>query len=233
MNPVLLRRSSFVEFPDPRQFDDEGLVAIGGDLSPQRLLTAYAKGIFPWYSSDTPPLWWSPNPRAILPLDRLHVSRSLARRLRKRDFQVTWNRAFGNVMLGCSQRAEGTWIVPEVIEGYTKLHQLGHAHSVEVWMDGELAGGLYGVQCGALFAAESMFHQCTDASKIALVQCAVSLCTAGIELFDVQFLTPHLTRFGVVEIPRASYLERLAAARTRSVDLATLDLSVLDLGSLV
>src|SRR5262249_25948193 len=132
-------------FPDPEHSDPEGLVAVGGDLSPRRLLAAYRRGIFPWYDESTPILWWSPDPRAILPLDGLHVSRRLARTLRNTPFVVTFDLAFEAVMCGCADRGEGTWITPEMLTAYTELHRLGHAHSAEVWLDGELAGGLYGV----------------------------------------------------------------------------------------
>lgn len=225
MSPLVLTAQSAAEFPEPAGFDDDGLVAIGGDVNPTRLLAAYAKGIFPLYTRDTPPLWWSPNPRAILPLDELHVSRSLTRRLERTDYDVTWNRAFREVILGCAEnRPGGTWILPELVDAYTELHRTGHAFSLEVWMDGRLAGGLYGVQSGALFAAESMFHRRTDASKIALAVCARSLRQAGIELFDVQYWTQHLSRFGVREIARAEYLRRLAEAQKRRPPLIALDL---------
>lgn len=217
-----------MHFPDPRKGDDEGLVAIGGDLSQARLLAAYARGIFPWYSQGYPLLWWSPNPRAVLEPEHLHVSRSLARRLRKGDFVVTYNRAFEQVIRECGeQRAGGTWILPEMREAYVRLHRSGHAHSFEVWLGGLLVGGLYGVQRGALFAAESMFHRATDASKVALVVASRSLARAGCELFDVQFATPHLRSLGVGEISRNSYLDRVAVAAAKAVDLAHLTL-VLD-----
>jgi len=214
-------------FPDPRRGDDEGLLAIGGDLSPERLRAAYAAGIFPWYNEGFPPLWWSPNPRAVLPADELHVSRSLARRLAKRDYTVTWNLAFAEVIAACGQgRKGGTWIVPEMRLAYQQLHHAGHAHSVEVWQQNRLVGGLYGVQSGALFAAESMFHRETDASKIAVVAASRSLRRAGVELFDVQFATPHLRSLGVKEISRDDYLARVARCSRQSVDLARLVLSV-------
>jgi leucyl/phenylalanyl-tRNA--protein transferase len=225
VSPLVLTAASNAEFPEPTEFDDDGLVAIGGVVSPERLLAAYAKGIFPLYTRDTPPLWWSPNPRAVLPLDELHVSHSMARRLRQDDYRVTWNQAFRQVIEGCAEnRPGGTWILPELVEAYTALHGAGQAFSIEVWMQGALAGGLYGVQSGALFAAESMFHRRTDASKIALVVCARALREAGIELFDVQYWTQHLSRFGVREIPRAEYLVRLARAQKTHPRLIALDL---------
>lgn len=207
-----------LEFPDPRMYDAHGLVAVGGDLSPERLLLAYDSGIFPWYDDDAPPLWWSPDPRAVIA--GVHVSRSLARRMRRGGYEVTHNRAFRQVMEMCADRPEqGTWILPEMIDAYSELHRLGHAHSVEVWASGELVGGIYGVQRGALFAAESMFHRQTDASKIALVSMVKSYFRAGVDLFEVQFLTPHLEAMGAAEISRHEYLGALAGVRRRPVQL--------------
>lgn len=227
--PVLLSPSAPPVFPDPRRGDDEGLVAIGGDLSRERLLAAYAAGIFPWYSEGFPVLWWCPNPRAVLPAEELHVSRSLARRLRRRDYVLTWNLAFADVIAACGeQRKGGTWIVPEMRMAYQRLHHAGHAHSLEVWQDNRLVGGLYGVQVGALFAAESMFHRVTDASKIAVVAASRSLRAAGIEVFDVQFATPHLRSLGVKEISRDDYLDRVHRARARHVNLTHLEPFVLE-----
>jgi leucyl/phenylalanyl-tRNA--protein transferase len=225
--PVLLSPDAPPVFPDPRRGDDEGLVAIGGDLSTPRLRAAYAAGIFPWYNEGFPVLWWSPNPRAVLSAEDLHVSRSMARRLAKRDYAVTWNLAFSEVIAACGEgRKGGTWIVPEMRLAYQRLHHDGHAHSVEVWQANRLVGGLYGVQCGALFAAESMFHRLTDASKIAVIAASRSLGRAGIEVFDVQFATPHLRSLGVKEISRDDYLARVARASRLSVDLSRLQLSV-------
>ena len=225
--PVLLSSDAPPVFPDPRRGDDEGLVAIGGDLSSERLRAAYAAGIFPWYNDGFPVLWWSPNPRAVLPAEELHVSRSLARRLAKRDYAVTWNLAFAEVIAACGQgRKGGTWIVPEMRLAYQRLHHAGHAHSVEVWQSNRLVGGLYGVQSGALFAAESMFHRETDASKIAVVAASRSLRRAGIEVFDVQFATPHLRSLGVKEISRDDYLGRVARASRQRLDLTRLVLNV-------
>ncbi len=225
--PVLLAPDAPAVFPDPRRGDDEGLVAIGGGLSVERLRAAYASGIFPWYNEGFPVLWWSPNPRAVLPVEDLHVSRSLGRRLRRRDYVVTWNLAFADVIAACgSERKGGTWIVSEMRAAYQQLHHKGHAHSLEVWQSNRLVGGLYGVQSGSLFAAESMFHRVTDASKIAVVAASRSLARAGVDLFDVQFATPHLRSLGVKEISRNDYLDRVALARTRTVDLARLRVTV-------
>jgi leucyl/phenylalanyl-tRNA---protein transferase len=225
--PVLLDPQAPPAFPDPRRGDDEGLIAIGGDLSVERLRAAYSAGIFPWYNDGFPPLWWSPNPRAILPAEDLHVSRSLRRRLERKDYTVTWNLAFAEVIAACGQgRKGGTWIVPEMRRAYQKLHHEGHAHSLEVWQENRLVGGLYGVQCGALFAAESMFHRITDASKIAVVAASRSLQRAGMQLFDVQFATSHLRTLGVKEISRDDYLVRVARASAVAVDLSKLSVGV-------
>jgi leucyl/phenylalanyl-tRNA--protein transferase len=220
----MLLPKSPLSFPDPNDADDEGLLAIGGDLSVQRLLFAYECGIFPWYDEGVPPLWWSPNPRTVVERGGVHVSRSLRRLLRRGDFTVTWNQSFARVMRECGKREAGTWILPEMIDAYVALHELGHAHSLEVWAGGELVGGLYGVQRGALFAAESMFHRATDASKVALVYATQSLFAAGLELFDVQLTTSHLVSMGAVEIPRGEYLERVRGACGQRLDLRSLRL---------
>jgi len=180
-------------FPDPRGSDSEGLVAVGGDLSVRRLVTAYRSGIFPWYEEGFQPLWWSPDPRAVFTPERLHVARSLRRSWRRGGFELRWNHDFERVMRACGEsRPEGTWIIEEMVDAYVALHEAGHAHSVEVWADGRLAGGLYGVQVGRLFAAESMFHRVTDASKIAVVAAVTSLFAAGIEVFDTQIGRAHV-----------------------------------------
>lgn len=224
--PLYIRPGSTPVFPDPLRSDAEGLVAVGGDLSPARLVAAYSRGIFPWYEEGIPPLWWCPDPRAVMSMDALHVSRSLARRLRRGGFELSWNREFGRVIRECGQnRPEGTWIFADMIDAYERLHALGRAHSLEVWMSGELVGGIYGVQCGGLFAAESMFTRRTDAGKVALVCCLRSVSRAGIELFDVQFLTPHLEAMGSWECTREEYLRRLAEVRDRPVDLSAPDLA--------
>jgi leucyl/phenylalanyl-tRNA--protein transferase len=210
-------------FPDPESTDAEGLLAVGGDLAPERLLLAYERGIFPWYAEGLPPMWWSPDPRAVVDDQSLHVSKSLARELRRGRFRVTVNHAFERVMRECgNERDGGTWILPEMVRAYVRLHERGHALSFEVWLGEQLVGGLYGVQRGALFAAESMFHRETNASKVALVAAVRSLFAAGIELFDVQFLTSHLASMGVYEISRSDYLRRVQAATARSVAVCDL-----------
>jgi leucyl/phenylalanyl-tRNA---protein transferase len=197
----------------PEPDEDLGLVAVGGDLRPERLLAAYRQGIFPWYNEGDPICWWSPDPRAIFELDGLRVSRRLARTLRSERFGVTFDRAFNEVLRGCADRpGEGTWITPEMSAAYQELHRLGHAHSVEVWQGEVLAGGLYGVAVGGLFAGESMFTRVRDASKVALVFLVQRLRERGFRLFDIQLLTEHTARLGAIEIPRAEYLRRLAEA---------------------
>jgi len=216
--PWLLPEGCAKVWPDPSEAEpDEGLVAVGGDLSAERLMSAYGHGIFPWYSEGTPILWWCPEPRAILESSKLHVSRSLRRTLRKSAFEIRIDSDFEGVIDGCAMRDEGTWILPEMRAAYLNLHVLGLAHSFEVWQNAELVGGLYGVQVGALFAAESMFHRATDASKVTLAACVTVLFDAGFELFDVQFMTPHLASLGASPIPRREYLSRVQAARSKGV----------------
>jgi leucyl/phenylalanyl-tRNA--protein transferase len=197
----------------PTLADEHGMVAVGGDLRPQRLVLAYRRGIFPWYEAGGPILWWSPDPRAIIELDGLRLSRRLQRTIRSGRFQVTVNRDFAGVISGCADRSvQGTWLTPEMITAYRKLHQLGHAHSVEVWHADLLAGGLYGVALGGLFAGESMFTRVRDASKVALAFVVDHLRTRGFQLFDIQFRTEHTGRLGAIEIPRQEYLKRLSKA---------------------
>ncbi|HKY38946.1 MAG TPA: leucyl/phenylalanyl-tRNA--protein transferase [Polyangiaceae bacterium] len=215
---TFLGPGSPLSFPDPNDSDDEGLLAVGGDLSPARLLFAYESGVFPWYSVGVPPLWWSPNPRALMDRQRLHVSRSLRRVLRQQRFEVTFDKAFADVIAACAANREGgTWILPEMMLAYTQLHQLGHAHSFEVWQGGQLAGGLYGVRRGALFAAESMFHVVSNASKVALAVSIDTLFRAGIRVFDVQFVTEHLASLGAYEVGRGEYLDQVARVMKHEV----------------
>ncbi len=222
--PVPLPPGGPPVFPDPRLADDEGLVAFGGGLEPVRLLTAYRHGIFPWYDDDLPPLWWSPDPRCVIRRGSMHVSRSLRRTVRRGGFELSWNRAFLEVVDACGKgRGDGTWILPEMRAAYGALHELGAAHSLEVWAERELVGGLYGVQVGGLFAAESKFHRRTDMSKVALVAAVHSLHAAGIQLFDVQFRTDHLATLGAEEIGRDAYLRELEAAVRMDLDLAGLE----------
>jgi leucyl/phenylalanyl-tRNA---protein transferase len=204
-------------FPDPERSNAEGLVAVGGDLSPARLIDAYGHGIFPWFDDDSPILWWSPDPRAIIELDGLHVSRRLARTVRSGRLDVTFDAAFAAVVRGCADRPEGTWITADMIAAYERLHVLGSAHSVEVWQGGELAGGVYGVTVGGLFAGESMFTRVRDASKVALVHLVERLRKRGFTLFDVQHTNAHTESLGAIDIRRRAYLARLRVAVTLPV----------------
>jgi leucyl/phenylalanyl-tRNA---protein transferase len=213
--PALLDKRLW--FPDPDLAADSGswngLVAIGGDLSVPRLLLAYRSGIFPW--TVNPITWWSPNPRAILEPDDLHVSRSLSRVLRKGVFQITKDQAFTAVMEGCAAPVPGreeTWISREFVAAYTELHRRGHAHSFECWQEGQLAGGIYGVSIGGLFAGESMFHRVSNASKVALLHLSEHLQERGFTLFDVQMATPITATLGARNIPRGEYLKRVREA---------------------
>ena len=208
-----------LHFPPVDLASPEGLLAVGGDLRPERLLEAYRHGIFPWYSGNQPILWWSPDPRTVLFPDKLHISRSLKRSLRPGLFSVTLDRCFRNVMQHCaeprSQYPEGgTWITVEMLEAYQRLHELGYAHSVETWQKGQLVGGLYGVALGGVFFAESMFTRASDASKVALVSLVNQLHKWGFRLMDCQQSSPHVMRFGAEEIPRREFLDHLAKALT-------------------
>lgn len=203
------------DFPPPELalLEPNGLLAAGGDLSPQRLLQAYRLGIFPWFSPDQPVLWWSPNPRMVLFPHELHVSRSLVRRLRKQDYEIRHDNAFDAVVEACAATPrpgqDGTWITSDMIAAYSELHRLGHAHCTEVWMGGRLVGGIYGVAIGKMFYAESMFHHVTDASKIALAGLVDKLREAGFGLIDCQMKTSHLASLGGREISRDQFLDRM------------------------
>jgi leucyl/phenylalanyl-tRNA--protein transferase len=196
-------------FPPPEYADPSGLLAVGGDLSSQRLLEAYRLGIFPWYSDDQPILWWSPDPRLILELGDFRVSRSLRKTLKKETFQVTFDRACSSVPRD-GQR--GTWITEEMKEAYIRLHGLGYAHSVESWFAGKLAGGLYGVSLGKCFFGESMFHFETDASKVALATLVKRLKNWDFHFIDAQMTTEHMLKLGAKEMPRRLFLKRLQSA---------------------
>ena len=185
-------------------------------FTPRGLLVAYSQGVFPMWHEDVDEVWWyQPDPRAIIPLDSFHISRSLAKTIRSGSFEVRIDTDFRSVMLGCADREEGTWISDEFLEVYGELHQMGHAHCVEAWRDGELVGGTYGVQIGAAFMAESMFHRETDASKVALAALVERMKSHGLELLDVQYLTPNLQRLGAIEIPHHEYYRRLQQAIRR------------------
>jgi len=204
-------------FPDPAVAlrEPDGLLAVGGDLSPERLLYAYRHGIFPWYDAGLPLLWWSPDPRAVFWPDRVHVSRSLRRRLNKGGFELRFDTAFDEVIRACAgprpQHPEGgTWINADMQAAYGRLHRLGHAHSAELWIDGTLAGGLYGVALGRVFFGESMFSRATDASKIVLVSLSRRLHEWSYALFDCQVHSEHLATLGSVRVPRQEFLRLLA-----------------------
>jgi leucyl/phenylalanyl-tRNA--protein transferase len=200
-------------FPPPRFATREGLLAVGGDLSEARLLLAYRMGIFPWYSDDEPILWWSPDPRLVLYPPEFRPSRSLLKVIRRGDFQVTIDEGFEKVISACGrvrrESGEGTWIVPEMIEAYCRLHRSGYAHSVEAWQAGRLAGGLYGVSLGRCFFGESMFSLAANASKVALAALVKKLAELHFDLIDCQVTTGHMLRLGAREIPRKRYLDEL------------------------
>ncbi len=206
-------------FPEPRLAEPDGLLAVGGDLSPERLLQAYAAGIFPWYSEGSPILWWSPDPRLALVPAWLHVPRSLARTARRGRYAVATDTAFSRVIRRCAEKArpgqDGTWITAEMASAYERLHRLGFAHSFEAWEGPVLAGGLYGVSLGGAFFGESMFADHPDASKVAFVRAVAWLAERGVDLVDCQVRTEHLARFGAREISRDDFLARLERALER------------------
>jgi leucyl/phenylalanyl-tRNA--protein transferase len=198
--------------PETARRNPNGLLAAGGGLSVPRLVDAYARGVFPWFSDGDPVLWWCPNPRLILPTDAVHVSRSLSRRLARRDYRVTLDADFSAVMRACAApRADdhGTWITGEMIGAYEALHARGFAHSLEVWQGAELVGGIYGVAIGTAFFGESMFSRVPDGSKIAIVWLAAQLARWGVPFIDCQVRSDHLVRMGAVEVPRREFLRRL------------------------
>ena len=201
-------------FPPPGEAltEPNGLLAMGGDLSPQRLLAAYVRGIFPWYEPGQPILWWSPDPRAVLWPDNLHVSRRLQRTRRRSDLSLTCDRSFTTVVQCCAEPrryAEGTWITGEMSDAYSALHELGWAHSFEAWQEDELVGGLYGIAIGRVFFGESMFSRVTDASKIALITAVEYLRARDFALLDCQIWSSHLSTLGATTLPRAEFLQQL------------------------
>jgi len=205
-------------FPSPEQAltEPNGLLAIGGDLSVERLKLAYANGIFPWYSDDQPILWWSPDPRCVLFPERIHISRSLRKKLRQGNYQITIDQAFSEVIRECAApraKQDGTWITSEIETAYIRLHQLGLAHSFECWQDGELVGGLYGIAMGRCFFGESMFSRATDASKITFVHLAGQLKAWDYAIIDCQVENPHLLSLGAESISRDRFLSMLVANR--------------------
>jgi leucyl/phenylalanyl-tRNA--protein transferase len=203
-------------FPPPEGASLQGLVAIGGDTSPERLVLAYSQGIFPWPHQDLPLLWFSPDPRFVISFDRVHIGRSLRKRIRSADYEIRSDTAFERVLEACAAvprpGQDGTWITDEVRAGFTALHHLGLAHSIEAWKDGELVGGLYGVALGKSFCGESMFSLANDSSKVATVSLLGNLCNWGFHFVDCQVYTDHLGRFGAEEWSRARFLAALRRA---------------------
>lgn len=217
----IFRLTEELAFPPTELAEPEGLLAVGGDLSEERLLLAYSLGIFPWYSEGSPILWWSPDPRLVLFPDELKVSRSLRQTIKKNIYTVTMDTAFEDVIKKCAEvhRADdgGTWITPEMAEAYIKLHRRGHAHSVESWHDGELKGGLYGVALGGAFFGESMFTTAPDASKVALAALVKKLSAWGFDIIDCQVTTEFFKGLGARAIPREDFLIRLERAIEKTV----------------
>jgi leucyl/phenylalanyl-tRNA--protein transferase len=211
------RLGKALRFPSPDEAEPDGLLAVGGDLSVERLLLAYRSGIFPWPVEDLPLVWWSPDPRFVLYPDRFHVPKSLERVVRKAPYAITYDRDFAAVIQGCRRTPRpgqpGTWITPAMVRAYERLHAAGHAHSVEAWSeDQRLVGGLYGVAIGGCFFGESMFAIEPDASKCAFVDLVRRLIGSGCALIDCQVHTDHLERFGAIDVPRERFLQDLAAA---------------------
>lgn len=203
------------DFPPLDAASPEGLLAIGGDLCPDRILSAYRKGIFPWFSGDQPILWWSPDPRAVLLPSKIRISRSLKKNIRNRGFRITTDQAFVDVVKECAKDREqqkGTWITREMRDAYTALHSWGHAHSVETWQNGELVGGLYGIAIGKAFFGESMFSRVTDSSKTALVGLSTLLTTWEYHFIDCQVRSSHLDSLGAKCIPRNQFSKMLERA---------------------
>ena len=214
--------------PDPSSADEDGVVGIGADLAPSTLVDAYRRGIFPWPHAGLPLPWFSPDPRGVIRLDGFHVSRSLRRTLRRRGWETTVDQAFAAVLGGCSERPAdvGTWITSPMARAYQRLHELGWAHSLEVWEGERLVGGVYGVQCGGVFTGESMFHREPDASKAALADLCERLREAGGRLLDVQLTTPHLRSLGAVDLERHRFLRILEASRDVDARLSVARLPV-------
>ena len=210
----MYRLTDALLFPSPEQASDEGIVAVGGDLQPERVMLAYRKGIFPWFESDDFLLWWSPDPRMVLFPDQLKISKSMRTVLRKKQFEVTFNKAFDQVVEACAKvkrfGQNGTWITPGLMEVYSTLHTQGHAHSVEVWEEGSLVGGLYGIDLGTVFCGESMFSKSSNASKVALIFLVKELKKNKYELIDCQVPTQHLASMGAESISRTKFLTFLS-----------------------
>lgn len=214
---------AIIQFPDPRTASPEGIVAIGGDLHPESVVAAYRQGIFPWPVEKLPLLWFCPAERGVLEFTALHLPRSLRRARRLAPYGFTIDRDFASVIRGCAETPRpgqrGTWITPAVIAAYCRLHAMGIAHSVEAWADGELVGGLYGIDVDGAFAAESMFYRRANASKLAVLHLIDHLRSRGLDWIDVQTLTPHMIRLGATPMPREAFLARLRRTRARGLRL--------------
>ena len=210
----MYRLTDALLFPSPEQASAEGIVAVGGDLQPERVMLAYRKGIFPWFESDDFLLWWSPDPRMVLFPDQLKISKSMRTVLRKKQFEVTFNKAFDQVVEACAKvkrfGQNGTWITPGLMQVYSTLHTQGYAHSVEVWEEGSLVGGLYGIDLGTIFCGESMFSKSSNASKVALIFLVKELKKNKYELIDCQVPTQHLASMGAEPISRTKFLSFLS-----------------------
>ena len=228
MNSLSFLNHELERFPSPEYAlsDPNGLLAIGGDLQPARLLAAYYEGIFPWFNADDPILWWSPDPRAVFVPGSIKISRSMRKFLKKQNWKYTINHSFERVIQGCSQprsKQDGTWITNDIQSAYLALHEQGHAHSVEVWQDDELIGGLYGLVIGQVFSGESMFHTQTNASKAAMITLHQHLLKNGFKLIDAQVMNPHLDTLGAKAIKRIDFLKLLKRFRDKKVNLHTWD----------
>jgi len=212
----IFRLDERLVFPRPELAESDGLLAVGGDLSPHRLLLGYSVGVFPWYSDGQPILWHSPDPRFVLEAKKAHVPRSLDKRIRRGEYEIRYDTAFADVVRACAAtprpHQSGTWIGDDMVVAYGKLHELGYAHSIEAWQDGALVGGLYGVSLGSAFFGESMFAHAPDASKVAFVTMIERLVSWEIDLVDCQVRTDHLARFGAEDWPRPRFLTALESA---------------------
>jgi len=205
----IYKLSDDLVFPDPSLSEDDGLLALDGDLSPERLLLAYANGIFPWFSEGEPILWWSPNPRFIVYPKDIKISHSMKKLLKKNTYKISFDTCFRDVISNCSKlrKETGTWITNDMIEAYCKLHELGYAHSVETWFDGKLVGGLYGISMGKCFFGESMFSTMDNASKVAFITFGKLLAEKGFSIIDCQVHTNHLESLGAINMTRDNFLE--------------------------
>lgn len=216
MSPMSTASIQIPVFPDPREAEPEGLVAVGGDFGPEMLIGAYAQGIFPWPTDETPYVWYSPDPRTVLVPEDFHVPRRLRRTIRQGQFDVTFDTAFDDVVQACMDVERpgqpGTWITDELRDGFVELHRLGLAHSAEAWQDGELVGGVYGLALGRMFCGESMFHHVSDASKVALHALVEKLKEDDYLFLDCQIPTPHMERHGAVDWSRDRFLDEVEKA---------------------